>query len=96
MKNAAQKPKKESLFLRVRAWLRKRGHRSAPVQSVVMLPRQATLFSGKLMLSLPPDFRPLSSKQDSAQFFGKSSGLHLTVMQTDFSRKLHSLKSTDL
>ncbi|MBQ8921502.1 MAG: hypothetical protein IJ060_04995 [Oscillospiraceae bacterium] len=97
MQEPAQKPKKRNLLRRMRDWLhRGRPRRSAPVQSLVILPRQAALFSGRLMLSLPQDFRPLRAKDDSAQFFGKTSGLHLTAMQLPFSRRLHSLSIPDI
>jgi len=97
MQEPAQKPKKSNLLRRMRDWLQRRRPRSsAKVQSLVILPRQASLFSGRLMLSLPQDFRPLHAKEDSAQFFGKTSGLHLTVMQLPFSRRLHSLSMPDI
>ena len=98
MQEPARKPKKKNLLRRMRDWLQGRHpRRSVPVQqSLVILPKQASLFSGKLMLSLPQDFRPLRTKGDSAQFFGKTSGLHLTVMQLPFSRSLHSLRNPDI
>ncbi len=97
MQEPAQKPERRNLLRRLRDWLHgRRPLRSAPVHSLVILPRQAALFSGRLMLSLPQDFRPIRSKGDSAQFFGKMSGLHLTVMQLPFSRRLHSLSMPDI
>lgn len=93
---AAQKPQRESLFLRARAWLQRRRPRSARGAEVILLPQRVRCFGKRLLLSLPADFYAVSQKKGQILFAGSKSGLQMTVMRLPFRRPLHSISAMDL
>ncbi len=99
MQTPAQKPPKQGLLRRVRAWMQRRhpASVSAPL-SLVMLPKTAALYDGRLMLSLPADFRAVKGSRSSGmyRFTGEKSALRLTVMELPFTRKLQHITAFDL
>lgn len=99
MQKPAEKPQKRGLFRRMRTWLH-RGHPSSVPKplSLVILPQRASLFSDRLLLSLPADFRAVKGSRRNSiyRFAGEKSGLRLTVMELPFSRKLQRVTSFDL
>lgn len=64
-----------------------------------MLPRQARLFGGRLMLSLPSDFRAERMPRGSRGIHcltGDKTGLHLTVTELPFAQPLRRITHADL
>ena len=93
---AAQEPKRENLFLRARAWLRRKYPPFGRRSEVILLPQRVRCFGKRLMLSLPADFYTAEQKKGQLVFSGSKSGLQLTVMRLPFKRALHSISAMDL
>ena len=93
---AAQEPKRENLFLRARAWLRRKCPPFGRKSEVILLPQRVRCFGKRLMLSLPADFYTAEQKKGQLVFSGSKSGLQLTVMRLPFKRALHSISAMDL
>ena len=91
---AANDPAEDARFLR--RWLRRRHPRLRKKGSIVLLPKQAECFGGKLLLSLPEDFRVQTQRKGKIGFAGTESGLCLNVMELPFKRPLHSIAPVDL
>ncbi|MCQ2407485.1 MAG: hypothetical protein MJ065_03025 [Oscillospiraceae bacterium] len=93
---AAQKPQQKGIFLRVREWLRRRHPRFRTRGQVVILPRRARCFGGRLTLSLPADFTVNRRQKDHVQLHGAVSGLELMLMQVPFRRRIGTVSALDL
>ncbi len=91
---AAHKPPQDGFFLHAGDWLRRRAPHSR--QTVLFLPKRARCFHGRLLLSLPADFRVNAQRRDTVVFTGSRSGLRMTVMRMPFRRPLHSISAMDL
>ena len=93
---AAQKPQQKGFFLRAREWLRRRRPRFRSREQIVILPRRARCFGGRLTLSLPADFIADRKQKELVQLHGAVSGLELTLMQIPFRRRIRTVSALDL
>ena len=91
---AAQNPQQEARSLR--RWLRRRHPSLRKNGRIILLPQQMRCFGGRLLLSLPADFRPESRGRDAFTVAGTRSDLRMTVMQIQFRRPLHRISAIDL
>lgn len=91
---AANDPAQDAKILR--RWLRRRHPRLRKNGKIVLLTRQAKCFGGKLLLSLPEDFRVITQRKGRISFAGLKSGICLNVMEMPFRRPLHSIAPVDL
>lgn len=84
--------------MRMRNRLHRRHPVSVPAPAPVLLPRQAALFSGTLLLSLPAEMQHAASASAAGLrvFRSKTSALSLTVMRLPFARRLTGLSAIDL
>ena len=93
---AAQKPQQKGFFLRAREWLRRRRPRFRSREQIVILPRRARCFGGRLTLSLPADFIADRKQTELVQLHGAVSGLELTLMLIPFRRRIRTVSALDM
>ena len=73
-----------------------RKNNGQPSYSVVMLPKRAACFDGRITVSLPPDFKQEKKQKGQYSFIGGTSALRLTVMQMPFQRNVRRIAPLEL